>query len=118
MDVEWPDRREDVLNALDTFAAEPPRLSDDELDPRWPDLKNAVHWLVDDTWWDHNDPRESVGTLLRSEAEAVAIEAVVAAVVEVSERQTPAAPAARWFGDPAWPRVRTLAAQAAARLRA
>lgn len=118
VDVEWPDRREDVLNALDTLAAEPPTLSGDELDPRWLDLTNAVHWLVDDTFWDQQDPRESIGTLLRSDTEAVAVEAVVGAIVAVSERQTPGSPDADWFADPDWARVRTLAAQAAATFRA
>jgi hypothetical protein len=118
IDVEWPFRREDVLFALDTLAAEPPDLQGDELDPRWPDLKNAVHWLVDDTWWDHNDPRESIGTMLRNEDEAIAVEKIVAMIVRVSERQGPTASNTKWFGDPDWPQVRTLAAQAATTLRA
>lgn len=70
MDIEWPDLRQDVLNALDVLAAEPPILDENGHDPRWPDLKNAVHWLVDDTFWDTATPRSrsvpSYGTSGRS----------------------------------------------------
>jgi hypothetical protein len=118
MEIAWPDRRSDVLNALDVLASEPPPLTCDGSDPRWPDLNNSVHWLVDDTSWDHNDPRDSIGTLLRDDNEADAVEQVVQAIVTVSERQGPTASDAQWFGDKDWPQVRRLAAQAAATLRA
>ena len=78
MDVEWPDRRADVLAALDCLASAPPELSGDEADPRWADLTNAVHWLVDDTWWDQRDPRADIGLILANESEADATRAVVA----------------------------------------
>lgn len=106
----------DVLTALDTLAAEPPDLVNGQ-DPRWPSLSDAVHWLVDDTWWDHHDPVESVGTLLRSEQEARAVRRVVKAIVAVSERQGPTAPDGEWFGDEAWASVRSAAQEAAAVLR-
>lgn len=115
--VEWPDRRMDVLNALDTLAADPPELVDSR-DPRWPALGDAVHWLVDDTAWDHRDPIESVGTLLRSEQEAAAVGRVVAAVVAVSDRRGPTAPDGDWFGDEGWPQVQSAAQKAAVALRA
>jgi hypothetical protein len=118
MEIAWPDRRSDVLNALDALASGPPPLTSDGSDPRWPDLTNAVHWLVDDTWWDHNNPRESIGKVLRNDNEAHAVEQVVKVVVTVSERQGSTASDAQWFGDPDWPEVRKLAAQAAAMLRA
>jgi hypothetical protein len=106
----------DVLNALDTLAADPPELVDGR-DQRWPALGDAVHWLVDDTWWDHRNPSESVGTILRTEQEAAAVGRVVAAVVAVSERQGPAAPDADWFSDEAWAEVQSTAQEAAAALR-
>lgn len=117
MTVRCPDRRLDVLNALDTLAADPPEMVDGA-DPRWPSVTDAVHWLVDDTWWDHDDPIESVGTLLRSEEEAAAVRRVVAAIVAVADRQRPTAPDAAWFGDEAWSQVRQAAREAAAALRA
>jgi hypothetical protein len=116
--IAYPDRRGDVLNARDVLAAEPPSLTDDENDPRWPDLKNSVHWLVDDTFWDQFDPRDSIGTLLRDEIEAAAVEGFVKVIVTISERQGATATDAQWFGDANWPDVRRLATQAAATLRA
>lgn len=116
-DVEWPDRRGDVLSALELLADEPPELTENGADPRWPDLTNAVHWLVDDTWWDQTDPDESIGTILRSDAEAAVIRMVVGALVDVADRQSANASDASWFGDPGWPIVRELATIALKRLR-
>jgi hypothetical protein len=118
MEIAWPDRRSDVLNALDALASEPPTLTSDESDPRWPDLTNSVHWLVDDTSWDHDSPRDSIGTVLRDENEADAVEHVVKVLVTVSERQGATAADAQWYADADWPEVRRLAARAAATLRA
>ncbi|MEU8418388.1 hypothetical protein AB0C24_36800 [Amycolatopsis japonica] len=112
MDVEWPGRREDVLSALRVLAAEPPVLDGAGRDTRWPDLTNAVHWLVDDTPWDMVDPATSIGTILRDGHEGDAIREVVAAVVAVSDRQGPQSSDAAWFGDSGWSEVRRLAAQA------
>jgi hypothetical protein len=117
MDVQWPDWRGDVLNALDVLASEPLELQGDEPDPRWPDLTNAIHWLVDDTWWDHHDPRESIGLILRDEREATAVHEIVQAIVELSSRLGATAPDRLWLGDESWPRVRALAECAARELR-
>ncbi|UMP03554.1 SCO4402 family protein [Amycolatopsis sp. EV170708-02-1] len=112
MDVAWPERREDVLAALRVLAAEPPVLDGAGRDTRWPDLTNAVHWLVDDTPWDLVDPVKSIGTILRDSREGDAIREVVAAVVTVSERQGPMSSDAAWFGDRGWSDVRRLATEA------
>lgn len=114
MDVAYPGRRKDVLHALELLAADIPELDETGNDTSWPNLTAAVHWLVDDTWWDLHDPAGSIGTILHDDAEAGAIRAVVAAVVTVSERQGPAAADARWYGDRSWPEVRRLAAAALA----
>ena len=98
-----------MINGLDTLASTPPALQANQRDPRWPDLKNAIHWVVDDTWWDHQDPADSVGLILRDESEAAAVRAVVTLVVRVSERQGAQAPAASWFADPDWSAVRQVA---------
>lgn len=82
VNIEWPDRREDVLKALDVLASIPPALGASGSDPRWPDMTNAVHWLVDDTGWDHGDSVEqSIGTILRDKREAVVVQRAVAAVM-------------------------------------
>ena len=112
VNVAWPERREDVISALRVLAAEPPTLDGADVDTRFPDLTNAVHWLVDDTAWDSEDPVSSVGTILRNSVEAGAIRAVVAAVVGVSGRQGAAAADAAWFGDSYWSEIRRLAAEA------
>lgn len=116
MNVAWPGRREDVLDALRLLAAEPPELDGTGRDARWPNLTDAVHWLVDDTAWDFHDPRESIGTILRNDREVDAVGAVVTAVCAVSDRQGPTAPDASWYGDRDWPDVRRLAADALASL--
>lgn len=110
MGVEWPDRREDVLNALDILASSDPSAE-------WPTLTEAVHWLVDDTFWDVRDPKEDIGALLVDEQEAAAIRSVVSAVMAVSERQGPTASDQAWLDDSGWPMVRNLAARAATALR-
>ncbi|KFU77260.1 hypothetical protein SAMN04489729_0575 [Amycolatopsis lurida] len=112
MDVAWPERREDVLNALRVLSAAPPALDDAGGDTRWPDLTNAVHWLADDTSWDLVDPVTSIGTILRDSQESDVIREVVAAVVAVSDRQGSLSSDAAWFGDSGWSEVRRLATKA------
>ena len=112
VDVAWPERREDVIAALRVLAVAQPALDGASRDTRFPDLTNAVHWLVDDTPWDLVDPVTSVGTILRNGDEADAIRAVVAAVVAVSDCQGTAASDAAWFADSSWCEVRRLAAEA------
>ena len=110
MGVEQPDRREDVLNALDILASPNPSAE-------WPTLTEAVHWLVDDTFWDVRDPEEDIGALLVDEHEAEAIRSVVRAVVAVSERQGPTASDRAWLNDFSWPVVSELAARTARAMR-
>jgi hypothetical protein len=117
MDLEWPERRADLLAALDCLASAPPELSGDELDPRWPDLTNAVHWLVDDTRWDQRDPRSDIGLILANEAEADAARAAVAAVLAVAGRTGATAGDRVWFGDPSWGMVQELSARAGRLMR-
>ncbi len=107
-----------MTNGLDTLASTPPVLQANQRDPRWPDLTNAVHWVVDDTGWDHHDPADSVGLILRDEIEATALRAVVELVVRVSDRQGAAATDALWFADPDWPAVRRLALTASELMQA
>jgi hypothetical protein len=105
--VRWPGRRLDVVEGLKTLAAEPPVLARWDDDPRWPDLTNAVHRVVDDTSWDHRDPAESIGTILRDVVEAEVAGALVRELVAVSGRAGDVD--RRWFDDDRWPEVRRLA---------
>lgn len=83
----------------------------------WPTTTDAVHWLVDDTFWDVRDPAEDIGALLANDEEAAAIRGVVACVVAVSEGQGPTASDQAWFEDPQWPNVRDSATRAAKTMR-
>lgn len=117
MSVEWPDRRGDVLCALEVLASQPPGIDGDERDPRWPDLTNAVHWLVDDTGWDNHDPSQSVGTILATAEEAAAVRRVVELIVAVSGRQGATSSDIQWLMDEGWAEVQTEAIAAARLLR-
>jgi len=99
------------------LAAEVPTTLHGDADPRWPDLTNAIHWLIDDTWWDRDDPVNSVGILLRNDAEAKAVAAVVKAIDEVAEHRGATSTDREWFADEAWPVVRKRASEAAALFR-
>jgi len=109
MNVSFPDWRDDVLAALSFFASEPPLAGDVLPKVAAPDLTSAVHWLVDDTFWDVHDATESIGTILRNPEEAAAVNGLVAAVVAVADRQGKEASDATWLSDPDWPHVRALA---------
>lgn len=98
-------RQCDIRAALVLLSDDAPALTPSGSDPRWPDLSAAIHWLVDDTWWDHGDPAEDVGVILRSETEAAAIRQVVEAIVGVHDRQGAQAPDSAWYGGPEWQQV-------------
>ena len=98
-----------MISGLDALASAPPIPQAGQSDPRWPDLTNAVHWVLDDTSWDSQDPADSVGLILRDEGEAAAVRAVVTRIVRVSERHGALAPDALWFADPDWSAVRQVA---------
>lgn len=108
----WHDRREDVLTALECLAAEPPGLSGSERDPRWPDVTNAIHWIIDDTSWDRSDPSASIGWTLHNEGEASAMRRVVESVLAVAGRLRPEDADRLWFDDAHWSGVRSAADEA------
>ena len=109
VEVRWPDRRADIIDALEALAAE------DAADPsRWPDLANAVHWLVDDTDWDSRDPELDVGALLASETEARAVRAVLRPLLTILSALGPVAPDSDYVTHQTWAEVADAAATAAA----
>lgn len=107
--MEWPERRADVLWSLDTLAGEP-KVG---LGPDGSLLESAVHFLVDDTFWDVHDAAGSIGTILANDAEVEAVRPLVAAIVRVSDRQGATAPDEAWWADAEWPLVQRLAGEAA-----
>jgi hypothetical protein len=106
-----------VIQALALLASGPPTNAPKGFDDRWPDLTNAIHWLVDDTWWDQHDPAESLGDLLRDDTEVEAINAVLVPLLEVLNRLGSSAPDYRYFSDEHWGDVRKQARIAVELLR-
>lgn len=116
VDLRCPRQRQDILAGLEALAAEP-AVDERGMDPRWPNLDNAVHWVVDDTGWDQNDPSKSVGDWLVDEGEAEAVALVVSLIRELSDRHGAEAVDADWFSDPTWPQVKDAATRAVAAMR-
>jgi hypothetical protein len=115
MTVEFPEMRLNALVGIDTLAEAPPILLPGQRDGRWPDLTNAIHWMIDDTSWDHRPPHETIGTLLEDEAEATAaaglVELLLALIADHGDAD------ASYFADARWPEVRRLAADLARLMR-
>jgi hypothetical protein len=109
--VAWTSMRRDVIDALRTLAT----LEADEAE-RDPEFTDAVHALVDDTWWEHQDPGRFIGLVLVDEAEARGARDVVAALVTVLDEVGPTAAYDSYLGHPGWPRVTTTAAALLARM--
>jgi hypothetical protein len=108
--VAWPERRADVVAALDTLASFARRRA---AEPRpWPDLGDAVQWLVDETWWDERDPAQDIGLLLRDTDEATAIGAVLAPLLAMLDALGPTAPDSDYLAHPRWRETATAAARA------
>jgi hypothetical protein len=85
-EVQWIGRRLDVIDALEALATLPTA----DPAPR-PDLHDAVHWLVDDTWWDQHPPAEEIGFILRDQREAIAIEEAIMPLLAVLDELKPGA---------------------------
>ena len=118
-DAPWSSTRRDVTHALDVLAEIPPVCGPDGNDPRRPGLRQSLAWLIDDTFWGKSRrmPRDSVGTILRSEYEAECVDEVMSQVVRTSQTWGPEAPDVRWFEDSSWAFVRVAAPRAADGLR-
>jgi hypothetical protein len=104
--VAWPGRRSDVVNALQILGTARPR----ELS-RWPGLDEAVHWLVDDTWWDHQEPAGD-GTILHDDHEAAAITAVLGPLVAILDEIGPDEDDDVYLVHPRWEQVADAARHA------
>lgn len=93
-----------MIDALDRLATiTPANISE------WPELRNAIHWLIDETWWDHHPPEEPIGLILRDRAEATSIALVVAAVLLVLEEVSGTSSDQACLDHPRWVDVASLA---------
>ena len=106
-EVVWPDWRGDVVAALRRLSTI--SLADITVHP---DLEDVVHWLVDDTWWDHHPPADDVGRLLRDDDEAAAVDAVLHPLLSLLDAIGPSAQDDDYLRHPEWPRVAEAAASA------
>ncbi|MEU2612825.1 hypothetical protein ABZ570_14785 [Micromonospora sp. NPDC007271] len=98
--IAWPDRRADIINALSILAT----LRPHEPTP-WPGLTEAVHWLIDDTFWDQHHPRHDIGTILVSTNEANAITTTLEPLTAILDELGPTAPDDDYLTHPRWHEV-------------
>jgi hypothetical protein len=113
MSIAWQGQRTDVIDALRTLSTLKPAETD-----RDPEFTQAVHALVDDTWWEHQDPSGYVGLVLVDQAEADAARAAVAALVTVLDALGPEAEYDEYLSHPGWPQVTTTSAALLERMTA
>lgn len=109
--------RVDVVAALQT-------LSDRELherwvcgEPTWPDLDNAVHWLVDDTGLDLESTEAMDDSLFRTREEASLVKDAVDSLCRVIDLLGHV-DAAAYVRNERWPGVVTACANALAAMAA
>ncbi|WP_182907205.1 SCO4402 family protein [Microbispora sp. H13382] len=100
--VQWPERRGDVLNALQALADREYQEQHWRSGHGWPDLTAAVHWLIDDTFIDQAGARSLIPQLFRDEQEADHVQLVVNALLRVLDDLGPTAPDHAYLDHPAW----------------
>lgn len=110
--ISWPGRRGDIVAALERLATISPSSLNE-----WPDLKNAIHCLVDDTFWDEHPPSQEIGLLLHNETEAKAIDRVLRPLLTILDALGPVGSHIDYLNHDAWPEV-SVAARSAADLLA
>ncbi len=103
--VKYPELRENIINALQFFSAE-------TKPSEWPDFTNAVHWFVDDTFWDQHSPDEDVGIVLRNQGEANAINAVLIPLLVILNELGPIGIDGDYYSHPLWIDVRNASTKA------
>jgi hypothetical protein len=94
--------RPDVIAALEVLTDR--RTHDRWLhgEQTWPDLRNAIHWLIDDTWWDQHPALDDVGPVLRSTDEALAIQHAVDLLCALIDDIEPTDHDATYVTHPTW----------------
>ncbi|WP_143591748.1 SCO4402 family protein [Thermoactinospora rubra] len=71
----------------------------------WPDLTNAVHWLIDDPFLDHRPARFWIPDVFWDEREADAVQAAADALLLVLDDLGPHEPDSAYLDHPSWPQV-------------
>jgi len=107
VELKSPGMRGDIIVALDVLVTRTP-----ETIKQWPGLTEAVHWLVDDTFWDMQDVTGSIGWMLLDEREVAAIKAVLVPLLAVLDELGPHEPDPEYLRHLRWPDVRTAAGNA------
>ncbi|MEU1687864.1 hypothetical protein [Micromonospora sp. NPDC005707] len=98
--IAWPGRRADIIDALAVLATlRPPAPTS------WPGLTDAVHWLIDDTFWDQRQPGSDIGTILGSAEEADAITATLHPLTAILDELGPTAADDEYLTHPRWHEV-------------
>ncbi|MGW5261781.1 SCO4402 family protein [Microbispora sp. NPDC004025] len=100
--VQWPERRADVLNALQALGDRDYQEQHWRAGHGWPDLTAAVHWLIDDTSIDQAGARSLIPQLFQNEREADRVQLVVDALLRVLDDLGPIAPDDAYLDHPAW----------------
>jgi hypothetical protein len=70
--------RQNFIGGLEILTEEPPYPSG-----QLPHLTNAIHWFIDDTFWDVHPARDDIGWTLWNEAEAEAVSIVVLGILAI-----------------------------------
>ncbi|MGC4891214.1 SCO4402 family protein [Micromonospora sp. DT227] len=105
--IAWPDRRADIITALSILATLRPHIP-----TPWPGLNEAVHWLIDDTFWDQRSPRSDIGTIVGDAKEADAITATLKPLSAILDELGPTAADDDYLTHPRWHEVTHAAADA------
>ena len=80
----------------------------------WPGLKEAVHWLIDDTWLDERPAASLVPEVFADSAEAEAVDSAVASLLVVLDDLGPVCPDGQYLDHGGWPTVIEASANALA----
>lgn len=71
--------------------------------PGYGDVTDAVYRLVEDSWLDRWSAEKYVGTVVRDQAEAAAVDAAVLRVLRILHEVGADAPATAYLAHPGWP---------------
>lgn len=101
-EVEWPDWRSDVIEALRALADEELHVVWRNREPSTPSLTDAVHWLIDDSWFDTKSATSMVGRLFADEREAAGVDAAVSTLLVILDEVGPVQPDRAYLDHPNW----------------
>ena len=111
-EILWPDRREDLVNALRVLSDVDHQASWSTADAAPPSLTDAVHWLVDDTGLDVGAASDLIPEMLRDQSEATAVDGAVRALMLILVDLGATRPDRDYLEHPNWPDVVTTSTAA------